>query len=172
MTFVNHIYIKDNAIEHDYCNEVIKTLESSNLEKFKFYKGLKTIIPFHQNWFKNYLDSLNEYKLKYNFLDKGNISFWNTNNFCNYQKYESNENYGLEHCEHSYNFSKRILVYMFYCNDVKNGGETVFPQQDIKIKPKKGTIVFFPASWTHSHYGNPCNDIKYIVTGWCSYYKE
>jgi hypothetical protein len=27
----------------------------------------------------------------------------------------------------------------------------------------------WPAGWTHSNYGAPCKEIKYIVTGWCIY---
>lgn len=63
--------------------------------------------------------------------------------------------------------SGRFLVWMIYLNDVEDGGETEFIYQHKKIKPKKGSLVFFPASFTHTHRGNPpySND-KYVLTGW------
>ena len=45
-------------------------------------------------------------------------------------------------------------------------------QQNIELKPKQGTIVIWPAAWTHSHYGKPVLDEhKYIITGWGSHVK-
>ena len=58
---------------------------------------------------------------------------------------------------------------MFYCNTIKKGGGTYFPQQDITVQPQAGTFVIWPAAWTHSHLGVKApNENKYIVTGWCS----
>lgn len=69
--------------------------------------------------------------------------------------------------------ASRALVWMFYLNDVEDGGETEFLFQRTKVKPKKGTIVVWPAGVTHPHRGNPpySND-KYIVTGWFSFPTE
>lgn len=62
----------------------------------------------------------------------------------------------------------RCLVWMIYLNDTPEGeGTTEFIEQGVKLQPKRGTVVFFPADWTHTHRGNPvytCN--KYIATGW------
>ena len=64
--------------------------------------------------------------------------------------------------------SARCLVWMIYLNDTPDGeGTTEFLEQGIRLQPTQGTTVFFPASWTHTHRGNPvysCN--KYIATGW------
>lgn len=66
------------------------------------------------------------------------------------------------------NSSSRCLVWMIYLNDTPEGeGTTEFIEQGIRLQPKRGTVVFFPAGWTHTHRGNPvysCN--KYIATGW------
>lgn len=60
----------------------------------------------------------------------------------------------------------RILTYIFYLNDVEEGGETEFISGE-KIKPEKGKLLIFPASWTYVHRGNsPINTSKYICTGW------
>ncbi|QFU23244.1 2OG-Fe(II) oxygenase [Shewanella eurypsychrophilus] len=61
----------------------------------------------------------------------------------------------------------RVVLYMFYLNDVEEGGETEFFYQNRKLKPKKGTMVIAPAGFTHSHRGNkPISNDKYIATSW------
>ncbi|MGS0726566.1 2OG-Fe(II) oxygenase [Shewanella sp. 0m-11] len=61
----------------------------------------------------------------------------------------------------------RVVLYMFYLNDVEEGGETEFYYQNKLIKPKKGTMVMAPAGFTHSHRGNiPKSHDKYIATSW------
>ena len=63
--------------------------------------------------------------------------------------------------------SARILVCMYYLNDVKEGGETGFYYQNIENKPTKGSLVLFPADWTHLHRGNmPISNDKYICNFW------
>lgn len=74
------------------------------------------------------------------------------------------------HCEHgrSDSSSWRNLVWTLYLNDVPEGeGETEFIEYGVKLQPKKGLLCFFPASWTHTHRGNPVYSCdKYIATGW------
>lgn len=91
----------------------------------------------------------------------------------NIQKYDKNKG-GYPHW-HSEQFPQqghnealhRVVLYMFYLNDVEEGGETEFYYQDKKIKPKKGTMVIAPAGFTHSHRGNiPKSGNKYIATSW------
>jgi len=61
----------------------------------------------------------------------------------------------------------RNLLFMFYLNDVDEGGETEFFYQDLKIKPQAGTMVIAPAGFTHTHRGNvPISNDKYILTSW------
>ena len=46
------------------------------------------------------------------------------------------------------------------------GGETQF-WDNYKVKPQKGKLVLFPASWTYPHSGlMPISHDKYIITGW------
>ena len=67
-------------------------------------------------------------------------------------------------------YPERTLVYQWFLNDDFEGGETVFTYPGYHVKPKKGSLMFFPACWTHSHIGlAPKNDYKYIVTGWMRY---
>ena len=73
------------------------------------------------------------------------------------------ENSRLEVCD-------RLFAYIAYLNDVEDGGETEFLYQHRRIKPEKGTIIIFPAGFTHTHRGNPpLSNSKYIVTGWIEF---
>lgn len=63
--------------------------------------------------------------------------------------------------------SRRFAVWMIYLNTVETGGKTEFLFQDLQVKPEAGTLVIWPAAYTHRHRANP--DLigkKYIATGW------
>ena len=68
--------------------------------------------------------------------------------------------------------SHRIMTWVVYLNDLPEGeGETEFLYQHKRLRPKKGTVVIFPAAYTHTHRGNPpLTTTKYIATGWYELY--
>jgi hypothetical protein len=73
------------------------------------------------------------------------------------------------HCEQDcFKHANRILVWTIYLNDIPyNEGETEFLWQGIRINPKAGRCVIWPAAFTHTHRGNPVyTHDKYIATGW------
>jgi hypothetical protein len=89
------------------------------------------------------------------------------------QYYKPTEGFLMYHCERGSNNvpeTYRHLVFMTYLNDVDDEGETEFFHQSIKVKPKKGKTLIWPADWTHTHRGitSPTQE-KYIITGWFSY---
>jgi hypothetical protein len=57
---------------------------------------------------------------------------------------------------------------MFYLNDMPAGeGETEFIYQAIKVPPTQGSLLIWPASFSHVHRGlTVYSKPKYIVTGW------
>ena len=94
----------------------------------------------------------------------------------NIQKYEKGVGgYPHWHSEHypqadSDESLHRVALYMYYLNDVQEGGETEFFYQEKRIAPRKGTMVVAPAGFTHSHRGNtPQSNDKYIATSWVLY---
>ena len=61
----------------------------------------------------------------------------------------------------------RALLFMFYLNDVAEGGQTEFYYQNKSIQPKAGRMVIAPAYFTHTHRGCiPVSNDKYILTSW------
>ena len=59
---------------------------------------------------------------------------------------------------------------MIYLNDIpyENGGGTDFFHQKMSFQPTKGTLVLWPAAYTHMHRGAflTGDKSKYIATGW------
>jgi len=64
----------------------------------------------------------------------------------------------------------RYITFLMYLNTIapENAGETEFIRQELRINPKENTIVFWPATYTHPHRGNPVygDTAKYVLTGW------
>jgi len=91
----------------------------------------------------------------------------------NAQKYEKGKgNYGYWHSEiypqpGPNDALHRMLLFIFYLNDVEEGGETDFYYQNKSVKPKAGSMVIAPCGFTHTHRGNiPISSDKYILTSW------
>lgn len=106
-------------------------------------------------------------------LRDGNLS----TNALKFQKTGPGEGYHLWHHEQGttgdiYSHG-RALVFMFYLNTLsdKAGGETEFLYQRKRYKPEAGTLLLWPAGYTHAHRGNMVltEEYKYIITGWFSY---
>jgi hypothetical protein len=69
--------------------------------------------------------------------------------------------------------ASRALAWTVYLNDVEKGGETEFLYQGFRLKATRGTLVIWPASFTHTHRGNPpYSNNKYIITGWTNFRTE
>lgn len=89
------------------------------------------------------------------------------------QKYQAGKgNYNYWHCEVYPQLPDneplhRTLLFMFYLNDVAEGGQTEFYYQQKTIQPAQGRMVIAPAYFTHTHRGcTPISADKYILTSW------
>ena len=88
-----------------------------------------------------------------------------------FKKYEVNNNDQFnDHVDvKDYDTMKRFLVFFLYLND-NEGGETIFPDYDIKVQPKAGRMLMFPPNWTYKHKANkPINQPKYILGSYLHY---
>ena len=177
-----------NAIENSWCDDIINFY--NNLEILSpdlildRQKHEQTPPPFKKNkyvfldqnletlqtqnlynyFFKKLYLCLDQYIAKYYVFSKDTLEA----STIKIQKTSPEEGYHVWHYENmSYQHSSRRLVYMVYLNDVEEGGETEFLHQRLRVKPKKGTILLFPPSFTHTHRGNPpLSGDKYAITGW------
>ena len=178
----------NNLASDDYCNRMVARFEelannssliqtslNSGTEQYGA-KNRKDLSIFFSEQHNNSLDLQEETN---KILDEGlklymeqYPSLGSCHNFYSHivkvQRTPPKGGFHIWHCERGPTDMGRCLVWTIYLNDVPNGeGETEFLEYGIKIKPKKGTVCFFPADWTHSHRGNAVyTHNKYIATGW------
>lgn len=63
--------------------------------------------------------------------------------------------------------SKRAISVLIYLNDDYDGGEIEFVNFNIKIKPKAGTLIFFPSNYPYKHIAHPVTyGTKYVAVTW------
>jgi Rps23 Pro-64 3,4-dihydroxylase Tpa1-like proline 4-hydroxylase len=114
-------------------------------------------------------DTLDKYILTY-YNDLGELfKLFNINEDSGFQIQRYTKDVGLYNFHNDFHIDGRgfrSLTYLFYLNDVEEGGETEF-YNGLKIKAERGKLIFFPSSWNYVHKGNmPLSSNKYIITGW------
>jgi Rps23 Pro-64 3,4-dihydroxylase Tpa1-like proline 4-hydroxylase len=63
--------------------------------------------------------------------------------------------------------SSRVLSTVIYLNDDYSGGEIEFKHSNVKIKPKAGSIIFFPSNFLYVHEVYPISDgVRYSLPHW------
>jgi len=183
-----HIGIYDNYILPQDCDKAIKLFEEQNAFKKTFGRmqteGAPPTIKNDKQlflaenvkvWFKE-LRSLIvnlDIAVKHYQHTTGIIKLYDLQQFdytsLKIQKTLPTQGYHVWHIEHGAGIdnSNRALVYTVYLNDVKKGGETEFLHQSMRVQPKKGRIVIFPAAFPFVHRGNPpLKGEKYLLTSW------
>jgi 2OG-Fe(II) oxygenase superfamily len=65
--------------------------------------------------------------------------------------------------------SHRQVSALIYLSDA-DGGETLFPNQNLRIRPKENRAIFYPSFWTHPHQAlPPRSGKKYVLVTWFCY---
>ena len=60
---------------------------------------------------------------------------------------------------------RRYMVFLWYLNDVAEGGETEFVDIGVKVQARAGRLLMFPPYWMFQHAGlPPLSNDKYIVS--------
>lgn len=173
-------FILQDYIDESICDELIEAWENhsdkSKFDKARGYHRLNDWDVSNKDLMTRYKNEVikieNKYREKYPFVEQ--MTKWGLMSPFNLQKYEPGNAYNPIHIECGGprdGKMERILVFTTYLNDINEGGETEFVTQGIKVKPKKGLTLLFPAQWTHPHRGIPApNETKYIITGWFSHH--
>ena len=110
---------------------------------------------FPENLVARYWEAINkcliEYQTKYPNSNVGQLTSYGWK----VHKVMSGEGYHLFHSEKDANRPLRHLAWMTYLHSPTDGGETEFLYQNLRVEPKVGTTLIWPAQWTHTHRGNP-----------------
>ena len=183
----NFISIYPNVFSSEECNIIIDDINSSNLTPGSVSHGIvntkmKDSLDLQRSLsdksttsviIKNTLNSCKEdYMKKHPQLSI--INEWDINDGYNLQKYNPGQGYHISHCENVGDLSLlRVLAWMIYLNTVNDGGGTSFDNYNIQTKAVEGSLLIWPAYWTHFHHGIVSStETKYIATGWCSYLRN
>lgn len=184
--YKDFIGVYENAFPSDFCDYIIKQGEKNIKEAETRPKGSSakyqdlsfSITPYITekdcNYFYEYFSKnvFSLYEQKYGVAIGDVIRPGMEIVDMKFQKTFPSEGFHLWHCEYTHlpKYLNRWGVYTVYLNDIEEGGETEFLYQSLRVKPTKGTVVIFPAYFTHIHRGNPpLSQTKYILTGWLSY---
>lgn len=61
----------------------------------------------------------------------------------------------------------RVVSVVVFLNDDFDGGELVFPQQQLRVSPQLGRVVLFPSSFLFPHEVTPViRGTRYSAVGW------
>ena len=183
------IEVYDNEISLDDCQRLISLFEKyPNKGRGKVvYNGrneqideIKKCIEIPDRYFSkgdvisniiaSYLKKIiNEYMQKYSELNSDYVGRWHVDDIYTFKKYETKDDgFKIWHTEQTMgSASSRVLVWMFYLNDAKSGTEfKYFPTVDAKM----GRGIIWPATFTHMHRSESNKGLKYIVSGWMSFF--
>jgi len=168
------IFVFKNAFSKELCEKTIRLFkESKNTHKGRLSSGYKPQTKVSTDWHidneeinrtfeKLFVLSLNSVNKAYPHLKQVHTIFTGL------QMQESKVGKGkfVPHTDCNYGQAQtRVLAYIYYLNDVEEGGETKFKYQNINIKPEEGMLVIFPCTWKYLHEGVvPLSNDKYIIT--------
>ena len=177
------IHIYENALDYEICDVLIATFDSAskhhesvsnegkpNFTQFNLTENsdiTDELIKIH----KQIIRTVQHYRdVYYEFVDAR--VFPSTHAFEQFRikRYNTGgeERFDTHVDVADYSSARRFLSFMFYLNDVSEGGETVF--RDKKITPKKGSLLVFPPLWMYPHRGDPpISNPKYIMSTYLHY---
>jgi len=193
----NFIYVDDNVITSEACKKIIDTFEyldtgnltysrqePENYQEPIAKKDTSTALAemrlagMGRNVYDTTINAIRSNVLSY--IEKYEVGMTQRDVNGDYplidlnfkvQRTKPSEGYHVWHSETtcSENYG-RVITWILYLNDVKEGGETELLHLSERITPKEGRLAVFPAGWTHTHRGNPpLSNTKYIVTGWVAH---
>jgi hypothetical protein len=153
--------------EINYYNDINGIQKKELLEYKKIFDDKTKII-------KDIMQDIN-HKLKFDYNCGYTLRkiYNNTNihidNLTKGNEFNTNDNTN-DNTKHKNNESliMRNVSAIFSLNDNYDGGEFIFPEFDLSIKLKKGSVIMFPPYWTHLHGTKPLlNDTyRYTVNTW------
>lgn len=82
------------------------------------------------------------------------------------KRYRAGADEGFQpHFDSVHEAANRYLVFLWYLNDVEEGGETDFPQLGVRVAARRGRLLMFPPYWMFQHAGLPPGSAdKYILS--------
>ena len=191
--YKDFIGIYDESVPVELCNEFVENFEKAKKNRTIIDLSKENELGFLENYYppsfkkdevayvsptlstiypKPPVDAYFDFLQKcFNcYVERYNISFNGAifNDIFKIHKVRKSEGYHKWHYERGSPESiERMMAYMTYLEAPKEGGETEFLHQSLRIDPIVGRTLIWPAGFTHMHRGNPPLDgEKMYITGW------
>lgn len=179
----NLIQVYENSLDESICNFLIDTFE--NLSEYQekinndlkpsftqfnltaYSKLSKELEEVHNHVIRKTIEHRNSY---YDFID--DRVFPESHSFEQFRIKRYNNDGQDQFNTHvdvqDYESARRFLTFIWYLNNVEEGGETEFI--NMKVSPKRGSLVVFPPLWMFPHRGlPPISNKKYILHTYLHY---
>jgi prolyl 4-hydroxylase len=177
------IHVYENALDFKTCDFLINVFDNaSHLHESIENEGKPNFTQFNLTENKNITDELNKVHnhiikqvhkhrdLYYEFVDSRVFPSEHSFEQFRIKRYNTGgeDRFDTHVDVADYSSARRFLSFMFYLNDVSEGGKTVF--RDRKITPKTGSLLVFPPLWMYPHCGDPpISNPKYIMSTYLHY---
>jgi len=175
----NHIRIFENVLSPEFCRDIIKKFDLDQRvepDPQPDYSTRKFLdISLYREWssvnavFCQHVNRLvGEYFHREGPLAAATHTDWSDDGYvmCLYDVGDACILHTDGQCAVEPNNGLRLATLVFYLNDVPEGGETVFPVQDVKVSPVEGRAVMFPVGFTHPHQVMEAKSKRYIMQTW------
>ena len=178
--FTDFIYIQKDALPKSFCDNVIQKFELDDRKRqgqvgsgvrLDIKRSCDLSITGKEDWksydeafFKSLNNALKEYL---RFIPEEYIQFKALGRFEDDTGYQIQKTQpGDYYIWHHDQTRTRLVTFIWYLNDVKDGGYTEFID-GTRIQPEAGKLIIFPATWDFLHRGvSPKTEVKYLCTGW------
>jgi prolyl 4-hydroxylase len=182
-SLVDLIRVYDDALDLEICQNLVNQFELlsdkhdrvendrkpnfTQINLTSISKESESLGSVHQYLIKKTFEYKKDY---YKFIDERCFPDEHAFEQFRIKRYENDGNDAFDcHVDvKDYSSARRYLAFLWYLNDVEEGGETVF--KEIVIKPKAGKLIVFPPMWMYPHSGKPpITNRKYILSTYLHY---
>ena len=178
--FTDFIYVERDALPKSFCNNVIEKFEQDDRKRLGQVGGgvcleikrssdlsiseLDDWKSYDQAFFKSLNGGLKKYIrfLPEEYMKHRALSELGNDTGYQIQRTQPGDHYIWHHDQ----TTTRLVTFIWYLNDIKDGGYTEFID-GTRIQPEAGKLIIFPATWDFLHRGvSPKTETKYLCTGW------
>lgn len=170
----------DNALPAEMCRGLIRGFEQMREAQFPNGRGIRAgleaskwtelnLSQFADSAMKGFfLSQIEHYRVRFN-SDIGvtlPIPPSNLTSHLVIKRYSAANNESFQpHFDSMYDKCDRYLVFLWYLNDVAEGGETRFVDLGLDVQARQGRLLVFPPYWMYQHAGlPPLSNDKYILS--------
>ena len=176
----NLIRVYDNVIDSEYCKKLIDRFESNkqlhqsfddrgmiftqiNIQKEGWYNDVNILSKVFQDNVDRYKKDckIEKQQMPMNYiLEPIRMKRYLPNNHDEFQTHVD--------VNQRMNCTRFLVMFLYLANNKK--GKTIFPNLDVEIECKQGSLLMFPPMWPWLHAGQkPARISKYIMQSYLHY---